>query len=142
MARVKDRGFSLVELMIAIGILATAIILIMGVFLMGLDASQKGADLTAGTVVARFILDEYIYGMDFAGMPSPATGSTLPAGTGTYALNNTNYSYSIDVTAVDHDLKKLDVSVWWWGSSPGSSTRAGQGQLKTNLSCLVYRFKR
>jgi len=128
--------------MVAIGILATALVLVIGVFMLGLTASQKGADLTAGTVVAEFIMDEYIYGIDFTDMPNPAAGTAIQAGAGTYSLNNTDYSYSIDVTSIDTDLKKLDVVVWWWAQSPDDPGRQGFGQLKTTLSRLVYRYKR
>lgn len=57
----RQPGFSLIELLVALGILATTLVMVVGVFLTVTRATQKSLDLTAGTVVAQSILSREIY---------------------------------------------------------------------------------
>ncbi|MEW6282438.1 MAG: type II secretion system protein [Candidatus Eremiobacterota bacterium] len=150
--RARHGGFSLLELLIAFSIIATALLLIIGVFTTILRGSQKTVDLTAGTILAESILDERIYyilntapAVDkdnfLNGLASPLLGS------GSY-MNDTVFSYAIYTTPVTfpgmglgNRLVKADIIVWWWKPS-GSATESakatqGYGYLRSELSRLV-----
>ncbi|MCL5774268.1 MAG: prepilin-type N-terminal cleavage/methylation domain-containing protein [Firmicutes bacterium] len=145
----RRKGFSLIELMIAVAIMASAIILVVSVLVAGMKATQKSADLTTGIIVGEFALQGYVQGI-FDRNFDTLIGNI----SGTYTLNNTIYTYQIDVTDIDIDnskappvvkMKNLLVTVSWWGGDSGA-TRTGDevsfGMLKTSLSRMVYRNSR
>lgn len=144
------KGFSLIELMIAVAIMASAIILVVGVFVAGMKATQKSADLTAGVIVGEFALQGYVQGI-FDKNFDTLIGNI----SGTYTLNNVIFAYQIDVTDVDVDnskappvvkMKNLVVTVSWWGGDSNAARGAGDevsfGMLKTSLSRMIYRNSR
>jgi hypothetical protein len=138
-------GFSLMELMLSIGIIGTSLILVVGIFTMLFSGSQKAGDLTAGSVVADGLLTQQIYQLTSVESTRTAffqaayTNPTFFRG-GTYSLNNTVYFYKIYVQDIDphitlHDtdtdgtagstkMKRLDVVVWWNDASAASQTSA------------------
>lgn len=134
MGRRHGRGFSLLELIISIGIIGASIILVVGIFTVLVSGSQKASDLTSGSVVADGLLSQTIYQVlsvperrdAFWKAAAYATPTVYRAGT--YQLNNTVYFYKIylsDVTALTGltwqptdtggrtYLKRFDVVVWW-----------------------------
>lgn len=146
------RGFSLLELLVATGILSTALLLMIGVFLSAMRGNQKAVDLTAGAVVAESVLTQIIYETSsdparkadfFDSVYDADTGS--PYTSGVLTLNRTPFNYVLYAPTVlnpgpyDPDgnkLKRLEVVVWWWQDS-SQSARAGYGQLRTDLVRLV-----
>ena len=137
---------SLFELVISIGILATSILLVLGIFSGLVNGSQKSVDLTTGSVVAEGLLSQQIYQVMsdntarnalFSGAGSGSTPEVYKAGT--YNLNNVIYAYKIYVQDVSlgtelHSqatdslnasgassgstrLKRMDIIVWWNDSS-------------------------
>lgn len=142
------RGFSLLELIISIGIIGTSLILVVGIFTVLVSGSQKASDLTSGSVVADGLLSQTIYQVlavpdrrnDFF-RPLYATPTVFRGGT--YQLNSTVYFYKIyctDVTALrglrwaptdiyglggsETYLKRFDVVVWWNDAAAGAQTSA------------------
>ena len=119
----------------AIGILATSILLVVGVFGILITASQKVSDLTVGSVVADGLLSQQIY--QLVSTDSMRTrffqatyGTPTVIREGAHSLNTATYFYRIycqdatfsstlHCTATDHApsnstaLKRLDVVVWW-----------------------------
>ena len=136
------------ELLVAIGILATCLVMVVGVFLTVTRASQKSLDLTAGTIVAQSILSRELYGI----MGSDAARSNFFSGSyatdpfveGTERLNQAVFTYRIYATPVmigdmGNRVMQLNAVVWWWndeGSAP-SEGRAGYGYLRSELTRLV-----
>lgn len=111
-------GFSLIELMISVGIMATTLLLVVGVFTNVMRASRKSVDLTAGTLVAESVMNRELYsimtGPDKAaffkdGTVPAASSHNLQAGevkpnellSGTERLNETVFTYKMYAKALD-----------------------------------------
>lgn len=139
-------GFSLVEVMVSICILAMVLLYVIGVFTTGMRANRKSVDLTAGILVAESVLTHEMHGIlnydsdKRNAMFSDSASSSEPFVTGTQHINNTVFTYKIFVSNVgsaddifnktSNHLKKVDVQVWWWNDSiatDGSTTTSGTG---------------
>ncbi len=129
-------GFSFLELMVSICILASSIMLILGLFVHLFNASQKSVDLTAGTVVAESVLQKYLYDTPF-----PPQNLAIPY-SGVVQLNNQAYIYTIYVQDINSSLKRVDAVVTWWNRTPDRASKEGYGMLKTEISRLIYRNSR
>lgn len=138
----EEKGFSLIELMLAVSIIATALLLFIGVFLAMFKSSQKGVDLTAGTVVAESVLSQYLYDRQemSGGLPVNLIDNVGSPVTGTATLNKTIFTYEITCQDVGTgNLKKIDVIVWWWqDAGPRKEYKSGYGKLNVSISRLVY----
>ncbi|MCE1248390.1 MAG: type II secretion system GspH family protein [Firmicutes bacterium] len=136
------KGFSLIELVLAVSIVATALILFIGIFFAMFRASQKGVDLTAGTVVAESVLNQYLYDQQekTGGLPVNLTDNSGSPYTGTTSLNKTIFTYEITCQDTDStDLKRLDVQVWWWQSdATRQDNKEGYGKLHVKLTRMVF----
>jgi hypothetical protein len=129
-------GFSFLELMVSLSILATSILLVLGLFVHLFNASQKGVDLTAGTVAGESALQEFLYDT-----PWPAQRLASPY-SGMVPLNNQSYLYYIYVQDLNTSLKRVDMIVTWWNRSPDKTAKEGYGMLKTEIARLIYRNSR
>lgn len=141
-----DPGFSLAEMIMSIGILSTALLLVVGVFTYLFNASQKAVDMTAGTVVSGSVMQGIVNRINYDTATNTAffqhayaEGSLIE--TGTYKLNQADFTYRIyahDVGALTlgAQMKQLTVVCTWWdsgGSVPGGA-RAGFGQLQVEMT--------
>jgi hypothetical protein len=144
--RSATRGMSLFELMFSIGVLATSILLVLGIFSNLVNGSQKSVDLTAGSVVADGLLSQQIYQiMSDSGTQTTFFNTSYASATaykaGTYSLNNVIYAYKIycqdvkmgtlhsqltDATSSTGttNLKRLDIVVWWNDAAAASASSA------------------
>lgn len=144
-------GYSLMEVVFSIAIISAAILILVGLFTIMFRSSQKGVDLTIGTVVASSELAKYLYTQQEApgGLENLDTDG-FPPYRGTVTLNRTVFSYEIRSFSVGshpdlEDLRKVDISVWWWQETPESLSqefkpgfRPGYGRLNVKLSRIVY----
>jgi Tfp pilus assembly protein PilV len=148
------RGFSLAELVLAIGLFAVAILSILGLSILVGKTNQEGDDRLVGEVVGGILLDRVV----------DQVRSDSPAGTADDFWNNehvtdpwdesdisnggTEYKYRITAQSVftssgvpvggstpNNRLKKVDVTVWWWDSD--TQQRQGYGKLQVSNSRLV-----
>lgn len=137
--RQKRAGFSLLELMVSVGIMSVTLLLVLAVFTGSMKASQKTTDLTAGVIVAETVLTKDIYNIvnqvekeaDKGAFEKLKKGGAVASGIKN--LNNTTFVWelnstridstdsgtSVGGTTIDNQLVKLDVVVWWGKS--GSS---------------------
>ena len=135
----KKRGLSLVELILAMGILSIAIVLIVGLFLSLLRSSTKTADLTTGMFFGREKLREVIEHDQYWPVPADqATGLyTTDAATQTEFFSRVS-STPLSGSAPDYKGGYyISVDVWWWSAAPGQQ-RTGQGVLSTRVSQFYY----
>jgi len=140
----------------SIGILATAILLVTGVYLFLFRASQKSVDLTAGTVVAESILREYQQRLIYDPATSTAFRNATYATdtviqTGSKSLNQAVFNYTIYVmdmnallglsstpTPAPPSLRRLRVVCSWWDAGRGlPGTDRGLGLLTVELNRMV-----
>lgn len=154
----ESGGFSLIELLVALGLATIATVLVVATILKVVIPSQKATDLSAGHAMAQAVMQEEIYAvLDGTGPISKATflnndSPPLAPLTGTRTVNDTQFEYRIyhqtvqDVVAatpvggsIENRLKKVDVVVWWWNQNPGD-VRQGYGKLRTEASQLfIYK---
>jgi len=149
------------ELLISIGILSTALLLVVGVFTFLFRASQKSVDMTAGTIVAESILQEEVQkltndkGRLEAFLEASYASETLWKPVTVKPLNQAEFFYCIyaqDASTLagpapagssrttPMKLKKLRLVCSWWdsgGGLPGRS-RAGYGTISVELNRLIY----
>ncbi len=150
----RQAAFSLIELLLAFSIIATALLLIIGIFTNVIQSSQKSVDLTAGTILAEYLMDAEMHEIlsdkarrdSFFDNDFPmSAGNAYAMGTAA-TLNQTVFSYVIynervePFTTPGNRLKKVDVVVWWWrpgGAGEFTVARQGYGYLRTQMSRLV-----
>jgi prepilin-type N-terminal cleavage/methylation domain-containing protein len=130
-------GLTLLELLVAVSILAVLVLGLLAFFTRYLGAVAKQDDLTAGLVLAQRVLDRAVEHGTYA---TPAANLTA----GVYSHDSSSQStffYSLTSTpsAVTPLSTKqvywLEVRVTWWGDD--SSPRANLGRLSTTVRRLV-----
>src|SRR5579883_982743 len=88
-------GFSIMELVVAVGIMATAVLLIIGIFFTLFHVSEKSVDKVAGFTIAESLLVQEAYQL----CGDPVGANTFwskdpppsPVSAGTYQVNNASY---------------------------------------------------
>jgi prepilin-type N-terminal cleavage/methylation domain-containing protein len=147
----RRRGFSLIEMVISVGLLASAALLVLGITTSMFYASQKSVDLTTGTVLANSLLKQQAYQVLYDNDASAQffqqshDAPTLLA-EGTYTLNTSTFHYKIYVqdlslsTALSSGgkstrMKRLDALVSWW--EEGGNNRAA-GLLQVASSRMLW----
>lgn len=90
-------GFSLIELVMSMGILAIIISVLMGVFGSIIDVSLESRSASGLDQDARFIVARLTYDMQRANrIITPINPSTIPENTLTIDIGSINYSYRLD----------------------------------------------
>lgn len=143
--RGRRAGFTLMELLLSLGLIAVAILALMGMALVSVQARQKSFDTETAYQVAQNELQRIV---DGALSDTPAGlqaaffehSSSVPLESGTVTVGQTEFSFLVYVEtlpfeAAPNRLKKVDVEVWWWGEKPGE--RQGMGRLSYRTSRLV-----
>lgn len=147
------RAFSLLELVLSLGLLAAALVVLVTLFIQLFQAGNKAGHTASGVRVAETVLNQQLHAVFHDAHPlytRAAFWSTDGTVDGGLQLAATDYSYQLDFTTVvsntggatlgaslaENRLKAVHVRVWWWG--PGAdSTRTGQGRLTVELCRLV-----
>lgn len=141
------------ELLISVGILAVAILMVVGVFTYLFSASQKSVDVTAGTVIAEAIMQDTVN--RFAYDPGFRTtlhnnysvyASDTVIQSGARAYNGTDFNYTISLqelgalgSSAVNPMFSLGVKCWWWDSGGGyaAANRQGYGRLSVELNRII-----
>lgn len=140
----RRNGFTVAELIVAIGFLAIIAVVVIGLFVRLTSSSSKSADQSVALEVASRLLDEY------AGA-SPESWKTasnqLDLQTRDPGARTTFYyrfrSKQIDDTkSLMGDLYRLDVDVYWWPDDPKNLSktpnRRDYGKLQVHLARVVF----
>ena len=144
------RGFSLAEVMLAVGLLAVVVMSVVALGISALRANRKALDTSAGQLVAASELQKTIYEATNAG-PGAALwaqdNATVAMVTRVNKVGDTEFSvaiYASEITmtsgaplggAALNRAKKVDVLVTWWDA--GSQGREGYGLLRSRSSRIV-----
>jgi prepilin-type N-terminal cleavage/methylation domain-containing protein len=148
-------GFSLVEVIIAMGLLGVGILTVIGLFGQMTKDAQKATDTGAGVLAAESVLNRTISEIlrdagpvtraDFFDLDSPPEAPIQ----GTITANRTIMTYEITYRTLqdtggvalgsalpENRTKVVELTMWWWTDGPDSS-RAGYGFLRTSASKMV-----
>jgi prepilin-type N-terminal cleavage/methylation domain-containing protein len=120
--RQSKNGFSLIELMVAVFILSSALLLIIGMFTFLFNASKKGVDLTAGTAAAERYMEEWLYQNE--SMIYGLASSNYQVDMVKPALNGITFRCRIFVSSPAAALRKVNTTVYWWVNADGSAIGA------------------
>jgi hypothetical protein len=133
------------EIMVAIGIVATISLLVIGTLARLLSTGGKSAHQTAATMLAQELLDTAVASgpprWSFASLNREdwkGERSLLLPGDD----NATPFSYKVEVLPLRKSpqdlgtMSQVTVTVWWWGEEP--SARAEQGRTSVTTSRTVY----
>ena len=129
-------GFSLAEVLLALALAATVVLLMVALSLTALKGNQKATDQTLAQSVAHQWVERELY------QAQQNSGSALwsaNSDTATYSITQVSVgqqAYTMALYVSDSNdpatprLKKLRLRVSWWGGEPN---RAGYGQLWTEV---------
>ncbi len=147
------RGFTTAELLIAVAIIVTALLLILATFTSVLRSSEKSENLATGSILAEAVVNQQIETLLYdpasrtaffnsPGLPpSPILGTVNLEGTVftfeiTHATVNRNGGGTIGDGLAENRLKKIDAVVWWMVDDPDEQ-RQGSGYLRTEFSRVL-----
>lgn len=146
------RGFGLAEVILALGLLAVAIMSIMGLSISALRTDSKAMETSAG----RLIADQVVKRLgDQLRADTTIRGDFLsgefvgpPWDKGTITNNHTVFNYQVFASTVrdaagkplgweaeGNRLKKVDVEVWWTDET--DRARQGYGRLEVRTTQLI-----
>lgn len=126
--RVRGRGFSLLEMMIAIVLVGVAILGLLGLFASGVELSARSRDLACATELAREVLEQVKNLNSQVGFGYIPSGTYLfdptqdaPQGTPLFPpapypeaiVNNTHFLITVGGSEISPTLKELRVQVRW-----------------------------
>jgi Tfp pilus assembly protein PilV len=123
---------TLLETVIALGVLAVLLIGLSGLFLRLLAGAEKSNDTSAGLLVAERLLQQECNTGKFQSSPPQSTLLYTHSGEQAQEFLYQVTCSPMQVTAGGKPIYYVDVQVWWSGGS-----RAGQGRLSTRAGRLV-----
>ncbi len=132
----RRRAFSLLETVLALGLIALMIVALGFLFLRLLGSADKSGDSSAGLQLADSILEEAIRASNFD--PPPLDGKVSLYTHDARAAQEFSYRLSSSATVVTPGqpaIYYMDVHVWW--TQPRGGRRQGQGRLEASVSRLV-----
>ena len=115
---IKDRsvtGFTLIEITIALLVMAIGLVGLLALFPLGFDASKKATDITEVTILAQQKMEEIKLGCRTAG--------SWDAGEYNGTFGTTGYGWEVVITDEPPELCKIVLTVSW--------TRRGRSYAET-----------
>lgn len=98
----SERGFTLLEVMVALSIIATALVTLLGTHLMSLNLAQKNREQTLAALLTRQKMEEIL--------TSPF--DSLASGSGDFESAYPNCEWELDVEDADvKNLKKVTIKI-------------------------------
>lgn len=117
-----QRGFTLIELIIYIGLLTVMVLVLTEIFLTILDNQSSSQDTSNVAADGRYIYSRFIYDVNRAELISSPSTYSSPSASMTLVINGQNYTYSLS----SNNLTLTDPS--------GVYRLNGQGTVLTTLS--------
>lgn len=142
-----SRGFTLAELLLAVGLLALVILTLAALITSAIRSNEKGTRTAQAVDVADALLARRLYDVEWDLPPGTrdafwaASGAWLPPTTAT--MGGVDYQYTVfadtvaGVGGAGNRLKKVDLVMSWWDSGQGGGQRQGYGRLEVQASRLV-----
>ncbi len=105
-AQRSDKGFTLLEVMVALAIIATALVTLLGTHMMSLNLAQKNKEQSICTFLARQKMEE-LYTIPFDSVANDS---------GNFGADYPHYEWELDVEKGDiENLKKVKIIVKYPG---------------------------
>lgn len=104
MSKKTSRGFTILETMIALAILAVGLLGLLRALPAGLKASKLGEDMTIAILLSQQKMEELRY----SSWPPSSSGSKQ-----TFPSPDNNFQWETTVTDPATNLKGVSLSVWW-----------------------------
>ena len=148
MSGTRPRGFTLLEIIIALGLLLLAILTVCALSLSTLTSHQKASDTATGQLVASQVLDQEIQGAlnnttaALWGQNSLTTiyeTQTVKSGVTSFVASVyvSNVTLAADPnTGIAAQLKRVEVAVNWWDSQ--NTANQGYGKLEARAYRMIY----
>jgi type II secretory pathway pseudopilin PulG len=143
-------GFTLAEIILAMGILVIAILSVAAISFSALASNQKSSDTQTGTLLARQVLE--IQSQQALANPTGPVWAqnsiTTAYVTDTQTVGRTPFDIRVFVSDIDvpadgdaplsvpYKLKRMEVVVNWWDSQ--NTQRKGYGKLETRIARLLH----
>ena len=102
----SSKGFTLIEIVISLGILLVGILAILALFPIGFDSAKRSEDLTEATMHAQRIMEE----IKNTGYPVIIPTTSLSSNRFTYAVNTAAVTVG---TAAVANIQQVTVTVSW-----------------------------
>lgn len=122
----KESGMTLAEIILAIGILASVLVFMIGTFIGGLEALQKSTMHNHGRIIAKRTIDNYQY-MDYETIPVEPLLMTVE---GDFVIETSIIEENYGTTEISY--KRITVNVY--NSLDKSSVKGA------NISMTTYVF--
>lgn len=140
-----ERGLTLAEIMVALGVMAVVSLTVIGLFSKLLISTQKSSQVVTADLLCQAILAEAVK----EGPPGWGVGGDYSVNGGRASLHTseerkTGYNYQVVPVRVLTDDKMgelwdVTVNVSWWGEEVDTSReRQGMGRLSRDLNRTVY----
>lgn len=145
--RTRTYGFSLAELLLAMGLFAIVVLTFLGLATKLLQVDSKSLETSAGSLIAEQLIQrtEAQLSGDAAARANffaeaydvtPwAEGQVVSDGRTFYYTVHARTVANVGTVAPSNRLKKIDFHVWWAGED--TQTRQGQGRLEVRGTQLV-----
>lgn len=139
------RGFTIAEVLLALGLVTVAVLALLGLSLRSLQANRKVNDTLSGQLVADQAVERIVYQAESSAsdpvwshaVPAPYQSTTVTQGDSVF--NVTVYATDVNDTGggfiAGKRLKLLEAEVTWQDAPNG---KAGQGRLQVRTSRLVH----
>lgn len=140
----RRSGFTVAELIVAIGLLAVIAVFVIGLFVRLTASSSKSADQSVALEVASRFLDEYARATpeDWKTVSSKQELQTRDPASSTSYYYRLRYKPIDDGASQMGDLYRLDVDVFWWPTNPSkldqTPNRRDYGRLRVSLGRVVF----
>lgn len=115
----KESGFTLIEVMIALVILATGLLALMTMQIVSIRANAFSSEMTYASMLAQSRFEQ-IRNMAYDSITAGTVNDTVPASVATKGTE-----YKVETRVVDNtpatDMKTVTLTINWVGSPAGSS---------------------
>jgi type IV pilus assembly protein PilV len=132
----SQQGFTLIEVMIALVILAAGLLALMTMQIVSIKSNAFSSEMTYASMLAQSRLEQ-IRNMPYASITPGVVTDTVPARDATKGM-----AYNVKTQVVDNtpatDMKTVTLTIDWWGSPAGSSG-GSTVQFTTSFNTVITR---
>lgn len=141
----RDRGLTVAEVVVAIGVLATMLVAVLLLFTQLMASTTKNNLVNLGSLYADRILEQTVKNRSLSAPAFQPLVSGEESVVSHGDESSTTFAYRVEATQLTPTTTPgeqwlLEVEVQWWHDTPStpSKGRAGYGRLSTKQRRIVY----